>query len=138
MKYIGFAFTVLIIILIFFQKDKFDLKTLRNTAIAFAISIPIFVLVLMFFKFILKTAPDKNITIAIYSSFLVILALIVIVYLSGFIIQKIVDFQISIGNENKGFIKNIVKNKITIINTIQTLFLLGGLLGMYGIWIKMK
>lgn len=138
MKYIGFIITVLIVGFLFFYKGRIDLKVIKNTGIAFVLSVPIYILSLLFCKYILNITPDKGITIAIYSSFAVICMLIIMVYVSGILVQRLIDFQISLGNDGKGFIKTIVENKNKIIGTVQTFFLLAGLLGFYGIWIKMK
>lgn len=138
MKYIGFIITVLIVGFLFFYKERIDLKVIKNTGIAFVLSVPIYILSLLFCKHILNITPDKGITIAIYSSFAVICMLIIMVYVSGILVQRLIDFQISLGNDGKGFIKTIVENKNKIIGTVQTFFLLAGLLGFYGIWIKMK
>lgn len=135
MKYIGFIITVLILIIVFLQKEKFNLSTLKYTIIAYVASIPIYFLTLLFYKFVLEITPDKSLTIAVYSSFVVIVAIIIVMSLVGIMIQKLLDFQISVGNENKGFIKSIINKKELIIASFQTVFLLGGIMGMYGIWI---
>ena len=135
MEYIGFIITVLILIIVFLQKEKFNLSTIKYTVIAYVASIPIYFLTLLFYKFVLEITPDKSLTIAVYSSFVSIVAIIIVMSLVGIMIQKLLDFQISVGNENKGFIKGIFNKKGLIITLFQTLFFLGGIMGMYGIWI---
>ena len=135
MKYIAFTIMVLILLFIFIKREKIDKNVAKNVVIVYFLSIPTIVLVLLFFKVVIKTVPNKHLVTTIYPSYLVISLIIFSLYLSKVMTQKLISFHISIDNENKRFIKTLIYNQNKIISVTQIAFLLGGVMAMYGLYI---
>lgn len=72
--------------------------------------------------------------IALYASVVSIIAYIWVLFIAKLIIDKLLKFQIEIGNDAYPFIAAIIKNKSLIHLAYCGVFFVGISMGLYGIW----
>lgn len=118
MNIIFFIIVSSILIIILKLKEKITLRKIGYLFLFYLITIPLYILVLLIFK---KTGfkPDKELTISLYVSLLSVILFVFTLFIIEALFTLILNFQIRIGNKEKSMIKNIVNNKITIINILQ-------------------
>ena len=134
MELLGFIISMLLLLIVLLFRGKITSKHCKYAGLAILVSILLFVITLLIFKY-LGVKPEKKIVISLLVSVWLYCLLIVFFYRFEVLVSRLINYQKSIGNYDKKFVKKLTKHRKTIINAYQFTLGIGAILSLYGLWI---
>lgn len=130
---LGFSLTVLLLVLIAFNKDKLNLKVVGIAIGLYIASIPTLILTLLALKQ-LGIQPDKEITITSYVAFLCVVLFVITIFLMKNLLALLLGFHMKIGNQHTPLISKAIANQHKILTLLRYSALLGFIYISYAVW----